>query len=361
MTMLRKSTMAALAVLGLTMTWGQPASAETPGSSYIKIEGGYVFESEADHEDGGPRTETDFDDGFVASGAYGYYIAPNLRLEGEASYQRNTVDDSSNGFSGQGDLRAWTGMATLYHDLPLGTRLKPYVGVGIGWALINPNYSLSGLTDNKDLNFAWQGSAGVEYAVSDQVSIDTRYRYLDGGRYDFAGGNARYRNHAVLTGLRFKFGATPPPPQRPVPPRPAAQPAPAPAPVAPPPVPEPAVREAADLVENVYFGFDSAELTAQGIAVIDRAIAVMRRQGVERVDLEGHTDSSGDAAYNERLAQRRAEAVRDALVARGVPADRITLIGKGERDLAVATGDGVRNPSNRYVRVHIDFPALVTQ
>ena len=69
------------------------------------------------------------------------------------------------------------------------------------------------------------------------------------------------------------------------------------------------------------------------------------------VIVEGHADKSGSNSYNQRLSQRRAEAVRQALVQRGWPADRIQVRAMGEEDPLVATQDGVREPANRRVRI----------
>lgn len=65
----------------------------------------------------------------------------------------------------------------------------------------------------------------------------------------------------------------------------------------------------------------------------------------------GHTDTSGSAIYNEDLSERRATAVKDALVLQGIPADSITTVGKGKTDPLVPTEDGVREPQNRRVEI----------
>ena len=67
----------------------------------------------------------------------------------------------------------------------------------------------------------------------------------------------------------------------------------------------------------------------------------------------GHTDTSGPEAYNMALSLRRANAVKDALVRNGVPAQAITVIGRGEQGLLVQTADGVREPQNRRVEIVI--------
>jgi hypothetical protein len=72
------------------------------------------------------------------------------------------------------------------------------------------------------------------------------------------------------------------------------------------------------------------------------------------VTCTGHTDTAGHASYNMALSLRRANAVKNGLVANGVPATSIAVIGKGETSLLVQTPDNVREPQNRRVEIVID-------
>ena len=98
---------------------------------------------------------------------------------------------------------------------------------------------------------------------------------------------------------------------------------------------------------KVLFAFDSATLTPYGLNVLQQAIADARAGGQPKIEVVGHTDTSGGEAYNMRLSIRRAEVVRDALVALGARREAIETSGVGETDLAVQTADGVREPRNR--------------
>jgi OOP family OmpA-OmpF porin len=82
-------------------------------------------------------------------------------------------------------------------------------------------------------------------------------------------------------------------------------------------------------LQGVKFRYDSSELTDESRAILDRVAAVLRKQTHIRHEVAGHTDSQGDAAYNLRLSQRRAETVRNYLISRGVDAGNLKAHGYG--------------------------------
>lgn len=101
----------------------------------------------------------------------------------------------------------------------------------------------------------------------------------------------------------------------------------------------------------VYFGFDRTNLTDRARATLDEVVSAVSSMGATSLSVVGHTDTSGSDSYNQRLSEKRARRVAKGLVDRGIPADSMTLAGRGERDLAVATGNGVREPQNRRVEI----------
>ena len=106
----------------------------------------------------------------------------------------------------------------------------------------------------------------------------------------------------------------------------------------------------------IYFDFDTSSLTETAKAVIDDAVSQISLRGdcaIEIVLVHGYADRSGEAAYNLELSERRANSVRDALIARGIPADLIRVLADGEEGAALATPDGQREPLNRRVEVLI--------
>jgi outer membrane protein OmpA-like peptidoglycan-associated protein len=81
--------------------------------------------------------------------------------------------------------------------------------------------------------------------------------------------------------------------------------------------------------EDVHFDFDRYTLRPEATRVLDEAVAALRDNPTLRVEIEGHTCSIGTAEYNLALGDRRANAVRDYLVSRGVSADRLHTISYG--------------------------------
>jgi len=102
---------------------------------------------------------------------------------------------------------------------------------------------------------------------------------------------------------------------------------------------------------EIYFAFDHADITPEGAQIVAAAAKSAMAGNLARIEVVGHTDTVGSAAYNERLSERRAAAVKQALVADGVPGDTIQAHGVGKTDLAVPTPDGVREPKNRRVEI----------
>ena len=103
----------------------------------------------------------------------------------------------------------------------------------------------------------------------------------------------------------------------------------------------------------VFFNWDSSKLGPGSDNVLDAVAEEVRNNPPSAVNIVGHTDTSGDKSYNQRLALKRANTVRDALVKRNIDASLIKVDAKGEDDLLVQTADNVREPANR--RVNISF------
>jgi outer membrane protein OmpA-like peptidoglycan-associated protein len=80
----------------------------------------------------------------------------------------------------------------------------------------------------------------------------------------------------------------------------------------------------------VHFEFDRFNIRPDALKVLDDAIAAMKTNTALRLEIEGHTCNIGTAEYNLALGERRAQAVRDYLVSRGLGADRLRTVSYGE-------------------------------
>jgi len=109
-----------------------------------------------------------------------------------------------------------------------------------------------------------------------------------------------------------------------------------------------------------FFDWDRSNLSQQAVQTVGQAAAAFKSRGSARITATGHTDTSGPESYNMALSLRRANSVKAELVRQGVPADAVAVVGRGEANPLVATGDGVREPQNRRVEIVIDGGAMVS-
>ncbi len=101
----------------------------------------------------------------------------------------------------------------------------------------------------------------------------------------------------------------------------------------------------------VPFGRDRADLTLEAREAVREAAQEARRLPANRIEVDGHTDRSGDAAYNIRLAQRRAESVAAELARNGLDRTSMVVRAHGETRPVVPTADGVREARNNRVEI----------
>src|SRR3972149_6958530 len=104
-------------------------------------------------------------------------------------------------------------------------------------------------------------------------------------------------------------------------------------------------------LRDVHFAFDSAQLTSEAKSRLDAAVAAINANPSDTVSIEGHTDSMGSDAYNSQLSQRRARAVVDYLVSKGVSASRLKAVGKGENHPVASNDTREGRAKNRRVEI----------
>jgi outer membrane protein OmpA-like peptidoglycan-associated protein len=293
--------------------------------------------------------------GFAGTLSLGYGLSYGLRAELEGFYRTSEAASGLvfNRGASAGTANTYGLMANLLYDLPVGgftSAVRPYVGGGFGyawtdWADVSGQAGTAGLDlDGSDGTWAFQGIVGlaVPIAAVPGLAVTAEYRYfgtfdnpeISGRVRDTASGASRGVNvpvatstHLALLGVRYNFGQSAP--------RAAA----------------PAVAPAPARTFLVFFDWNRADLTARARQIIGEAAQARTRQAVTRIEVNGHTDTSGSARYNQGLSERRAAAVAAELVRLGVPRGEIVTRGFGQSQLLVATPDNVREPQNRRVEI----------
>jgi len=163
------------------------------------------------------------DPGFVFGGALGYDFGA-FRAEGEIAYRTNDTDDGTTvGFGTgpvDGDISAISFMANGYYDIhSANSPLVPYVGVGLGFAIIDaditaPNISPLPIVDDSANVFAYQFMAGLGYNIDPTTTLTADYRYFLTSNPEFSCGPALvcaadlesdYSNHSFNIGVRVMF------------------------------------------------------------------------------------------------------------------------------------------------------------
>jgi len=103
----------------------------------------------------------------------------------------------------------------------------------------------------------------------------------------------------------------------------------------------------------IYFFSDSTRLKPDSEAKLPAILGAIGKRAAPDIAVVGHSDRFGDEGYNNRLALRRARAIRDAIVGAGIDAASIDVTSHGENDPLVPTADNVREPRNRRVEVFV--------
>lgn len=429
------------------------ASAQDSGV-YIKAQAGYGVVTDSDVTAGPAATNSIQGDvagqGNLALGlGIGYDFGNNWRVELDGTSLYNELGTVGGQPNSNAKIQSSTLMLNAIYDFSDFGRWEPYVGAGLGLAandvslkasdflndtgtvvVANPACVSGAVAANtarhcdasdSDTNFAWNLIAGLGYNITDNLTWDTNYRYVDMGDVTVSGDFATQTGpggtpvvasltsvvedvsaHVLMTGFRYRFGKS----------------APVVVPVLPP-VPTTytcwdgstevtdlnlcpvqtftcwdgvtsvtdldlcplevqyftcgdGVTSVTDLAtcpiitcqeqfrqELIYYEFDKGQ-SAETRNTINRILDVGQYCNISSVRVVGHTDTSGAAAYNLGLSQRRASDAQEELVRQGVSGAMISSEGKGEAEPFVATGNGVREQLNRRTEVLITLADVGT-
>ena len=281
----------------------------------------------------------------------GYAWNNGMRLEGEYFHNQININniDSMPGVGGHVSNNAL--FANVLYDFKSNSRYTPYIGAGVGPDFINVKSigaAPVGYLKGDTADGAYQGIAGISTQLDHNWAVTADYRYI--GSFDpkvdsTAGGQGRMDNasHNLLVGVRYSFDT---------PAAPAAEPM----HTAMPPMVTPhapARAAVAPVPQNftVFFDFNKSTLTPEAKRIIASASDEFKKGHFVSIDVTGHTDTVGTAAYNQKLSDRRAMAVKEELQKLGVSPDSIKEAGVGKNGLMVPTADGVREAQNRRAEI----------
>ena len=278
--------------------------------------------------------------GVVGLANVGYGFGNGFRVEVEGDYRNTSQKGSGNSATNE----TYGGFVNGLFDFDVGAGfMYPYAGLGIGYE--EQTMSKGRLSNGAGFggtvgNVAGQAIIGASFPIPDVtgLSVTAEYRFMDtieNKTFGAAKLGAEY-NHSALIGLRYAFGVQAPAPM--------AAPVPTPAPVVAP-APAPA------RTYLVFFDWDKADLTARAKQIIAEAAQNASRVKLTRIEVSGHADKSGTAAYNQKISQQRADNVAAELVRLGVPQSEISVMAYGDTHPLVQTAAGVREPQNRRVEI----------
>lgn len=246
----------------------------------------------------------------VYGGRLGYNFTKNYGIEGALEFINSAVDDASITGAKEGQFRSPVDAVNLtfyhidavYHFMP-DSKFTPFVVAGFGGAHYGTEIS------NHDMS-AFDFGVGAKYRVADNIAfrIDLRDNIVT-EVFPF---EKAYHNIHASVGIVFAFGGK-------------AKSAPAPIVES-----EPKAMVTLVVLEDNHFEFDKSAITREGEAILDQNIKILNENPKVKIRIAGYTSAHGTVDYNQKLSERRAEAVRDYLIKGGIAPDRLTTIGYGK-------------------------------
>jgi OOP family OmpA-OmpF porin len=212
-------------------------------------------------------------------------------------------------------------------------QIRPFLLVGVGGErdrVAQPGRKVSGWSPYYTAGLGVQASLNDRWSLQlDAKAVKSNLR--DDDEFGFSKALTKYIGFSLI--YAFNPPPAPPAPAPVVEPTPVQETPAVPEPVAPP--PPPARFEKVTLSATELFGFDSATLSMPQPKLDDIAAALQADPSITDVDIVGYTDRLGSTKYNQKLSQRRADAVREYLVGKGIDANRLQSHGKGEQNPVV--------------------------
>jgi opacity protein-like surface antigen len=217
--MLRVLALTTAVLVSFLSSGASAKDAFSPGP-YVQLDAGLAIVGDSDVSLFGVSGEAKFDPGFAVGGAIGYRIEEWLRAEVNLSYRQAEVDKlTAPGYTleGAGDASAFATLVNLYIDFMPRSPVTPYVGAGIGVAIIDVDSDDSAnvlIVNDDSTEFAWNVMAGAAWSVTDDVVLTLGYRYfsstdaqLDATLVGVGSGtmDVEFGVHEMMFGARYNF------------------------------------------------------------------------------------------------------------------------------------------------------------
>jgi opacity protein-like surface antigen len=169
------------------------------GQGYVQGSAGGSWTSWLDVGGVGYKLNTGYNIGVSGGLKLVHLLGPSWDLRGDIMHSQNQYDCCT------AHLGGTSVMVNLIYHIDLDSRLKPYIGGGLGAVAVNFGNASTGPHETRT-TFGYQALAGLEYPLMGKLSAFGEYRYIDAGHTDFAIiGPAEYRTHNVMIGLKYSL------------------------------------------------------------------------------------------------------------------------------------------------------------
>lgn len=304
-----------------------------------------------------------------------YGLAIGKHINNGLSVEMNFNGSQIGGGPARNDLSLYGGSIDVLGVMNRAGSVAPFVSAGIG--VVENDRVGRDATD-------FMTQAGVGLFIKTWESADGARSFTLRpelkARWDDAGAEGHLVDYIGTLGFQYSFGAATPKPVEAPPPPPPAPPAP------PPPPPGDAdkdgvtddidkcpdtpagvavdaygcTRKGSITLEGVTFELNSAQLTSDSRGVLDTLAVDLKKYPRLKIEMQGHTDSSGSDKHNLALSQKRADSVRSYLLDKGVPATQLVARGYGEgQPIEDNTTEAGRALNRRVVMFVVDNPGEV--
>jgi len=302
------------------------------------------------------------------------YLSPSFDLGLAGSFGRydlTTPDSSVAGSLATFRNTTWDVNVNTRYKFNNGYILKenamfqPYLTAGVGYNAFKSRASLLDTAGRSEGGLNIPFGAGVNVAISERVSLNLQstYNFNNVDEYDNASNIGRNNDKYLYTSIgatyHFGRGTSADTDKDGVPDDKDKCPGTAKGvkvdkdgcPV----IAETTLNQVREIASHIYFETNSDKLKEESKKDLNLLVAILNNNKQIKIDVQGHTDNTGDAAYNMELSQKRAAAVRQYLIEQGVSPDRVSAKGYGETKPVASNDTAEGKAKNRRVELVLHY------